>query len=97
MKKAIGLVVLFLFLAFTSMPTVIAIFEDDTNITDIYSISEEEESHTGYPEFKLVLKCSKALYIAFFDFTFKTSYIPYKQIFLKLRFEEIIIPPPELI
>lgn len=79
-----------------SMPTVIAVFERNIDMTAFYSISEEEETHNNsFSEFKPLLKCPKIPYITFLCFNTKLSVIPHKAEFEQLRYGEVIIPPPE--
>ena len=93
MKKIAG-ILLFIFVTFLIMPTVVCAIENDADVSVVYSFSEEEQVHK---DIKIVFN---------FDQLFSTIYLfDVKSVVVStiksLKHDDvslgIFIPPPELI
>lgn len=96
MMKLIAQLILFLFIAFLSTPTIVVLIEKNSDVSMFYNFSEEE-NHKEVKEIKANLNLG-------FDYPFveKQSLSDSKIIsknFLRhdTITEEIFIPPPELV
>lgn len=94
--KMIVSIVLFFFLSFLSLPTIAFVIQNDnTDVSFVYTISEEEEVHKTI-HFKVCFKSNKENdsldnhQLPFQNMIFKKS-LPYDSVL-----EEIYSPPPEI-
>jgi hypothetical protein len=88
-------VVLFLFLSFIAMPTIMGCFNDDSDMSLVFSMSEEEESHKNI-SIKEALKSTK-LVISFQFIPKKNKNLIFKnQVQYDSILDEIFSPPPEI-
>lgn len=88
-------IVLFVFLSFLSLPTIIGVMNSDADISMVYSMSEEEESHKTI-SLKEAIKAKKEVFLICYELstTKKIScenHIQYDDVL-----EEIFSPPPEV-
>jgi hypothetical protein len=92
--KIVVNIVLFLFLAFLSAPTIVSIVEDDTDMSMVYSLNEEEI----HKDIKEVKAGPQTIFqFTFFKATKASSEIRSENLQRHDNvFEEIFSPPPEL-
>lgn len=94
--KIIVNIVLFLFLSFLASPTVVTFFEDEADMSMVYSLNEEELQQKEIKEIKVAPHCE--LRLSFFEPIKKTAIIKSANIDKHDSVsEEIFSPPPELI
>ncbi|WP_026711767.1 hypothetical protein [Flavobacterium filum] len=94
--KSVAYIVLFFFLSFLSLPTIVFVLDnDETDVSIVYNTSEEEEVHKTF-HFKACFKSYKD------DYNFDIHQLASKNVILKKRLlydsilEEIYSPPPEI-
>lgn len=94
--KIVAQLVLFLFLSFIALPTIVMVINKDSDISNAYSLTEEEESHSH-------IKVVKAHIIVFeyFDATpsinnINTIFIDRNTSTKNLYSQDIFLPPPEV-
>ena len=73
-------IALFIFITFISLPTLIGVLNSDTDISLVYSMSEEEESHKSI-SVKEAIKSKKEVFLVCYQLTSTTKTI---QTFFKL-------------
>jgi hypothetical protein len=88
-------IVLFLFITFISLPTIIGVLNSDTDISMVYSMSEEEESHKTI-SIKEAIKLKKEVFLISYQLTFTKKIISENHIQYDDVLEEIFSPPPEV-
>ncbi|MDP2161298.1 MAG: hypothetical protein Q8K02_12490 [Flavobacterium sp.] len=93
--KTLVSIVLFLFVSFISMPTIIGYMNKDADLALVFSMSEEEETHNTF-KIKDVIKNNKEV------FTLQLEQKSTKKIFSENNIQhdevldEIFSPPPEI-
>lgn len=92
--KTLSAIVLLLFVAFLSTPTIVTLIEKNTNISVFYSFSEEE-IHKDFKEIKANL--NQETHFVFLDWKQQknTKIISENATKHDNVFEEIFSPPPE--
>ena len=88
-------IVLFIFITFLSLPTIIGVLNSDTDISLVYSMSEEEESHKSI-SVKEAIKSKKEVFLICYQLTSTTKIISENHIQYDEVLEEIFSPPPEV-
>lgn len=94
MKIAVS-IVLFVFMTFLSLPTIIGVLNSDADISLVYSMSEEEESHK-VSSIKEAIKAKKYVYLFECKLTTTKKIISENHIQYDDVLEEIFSPPPEV-
>ncbi|MCB0443317.1 MAG: hypothetical protein KDC50_04635 [Flavobacterium sp.] len=90
-------IVLFLFLSFLSLPTLVGLLDNnDTDISMVYNLSEEEEVLKSY-NFKEAIKTSKQVTFICLELVISKKIINDNQEKYDSFLEEIFSPPPEKI
>lgn len=96
MKSAVCIMI-FLFVSFLSLPTVLGLIDNnETDMSMIYNMSEEEEVHKTY-NFKEALKTCKHVFQLCFKLPFERKVVLEIHIQYDTVFEEIFSPPPEFL
>jgi len=87
-------IVLFLFIAFLAMPTIVSVIEDEADVSVFYSLTEEEIQK----ELKEVKAAPEEFHFTFIGVTKNSSGIRSENLRKHDNVsEEIFSPPPELI
>lgn len=94
MKLSISFVLL-LFLTFLSLPTIIGYLNSDADISMVYSMSEEEESHKTI-SVKEAIKTKKDIFPLCYELQSIKRIICENHIQYDDFLEEIFSPPPNL-
>ncbi|MBC8882631.1 hypothetical protein H9X57_02110 [Flavobacterium piscinae] len=95
--KSVVCIMIFLFVTFLSLPTVLGIIDNnETDMSMIYNMSEEEEVHKTY-NIKEALKTNKQVFQISFELPFEKKIVLENHIQYDTVFEEIFSPPPELL
>jgi hypothetical protein len=94
--KSVVFIVLFIFLSFLSLPTIVFVLDNDkTDVSIVYNTSEEEEVHKNL-HFKACFKSNKDDCNIFnYQLTSKKVMLK-KQVHYDSILEEIYSPPPEI-
>ena len=95
MKFAVNLL-LFVFISFLSVPTIVTLIEEKVNVTAFYSASEEE-IHKEIKQIKAEVKDSYSFDLTNYFYNSKTKIFSENQSNLDLISKEILIPPPKFI
>lgn len=94
--KTVVCIVIILFLSFLSLPTIVGFFDnDDTDISMVYNMSEEEEVHKSF-NLKEALKSSKQIFSFRFEMPISKKIVTENHIQYDSVLEEIFSPPPEV-
>lgn len=88
-------IVLFIFLSFLSLPTIIGVLNSDTDISMVYSMSEEEESHKTI-SIKEAIKTKKEVFFICYELTPTKKIVSENHIQHDDVLEEIFSPPPNV-
>ncbi len=88
-------IVLFIFITFLSLPTIIGVLNSDTDISMVYSMSEEEESHKSI-SIKEAVKIKKEVFLVDYKWINTKKIISENHIQHDDVLEEIFSPPPEV-
>lgn len=95
MKTAVYIVI-FLFVSFLSLPTIVGLLDnDDVDISMVYNMSEEEEVHKTF-SIKEALKSSKQVFLLRFQMPISKKIVSENHIQYDAVLEEIFSPPPEV-
>lgn len=95
MKTAVYIVI-FLFISFLSLPTIVGFLDnDDTDISMVYNMSEEEEVHKTF-NLKEALKTCKQVFSFRFEMPVSKKIVFENHIQYDSVLEEIFSPPPEV-
>ena len=84
---------LFIFVSFLSVPTIVTLIEKKVDVSAFYSFSEEEIHKEMKAEFKYNFNNE----FPDFDYITKTKIFSENQSDLDLISKEILIPPPKLV
>ncbi|HRE78844.1 MAG TPA: hypothetical protein PLL09_13585 [Flavobacterium sp.] len=94
--KIVVHIVIFLFISFLSLPTIVGFLDnDDTDVSIVYSMSEEEEVHKNF-NLKEALKTSKQVFSLRFQMPTSKKIVTENHIQYDSVLEEIFSPPPDL-
>jgi len=94
--KVIVYIVIFLFISFLSLPTIVGVLDnDDIDISMVYNMSEEEEVHKSF-NIKEALKTSKQVFLICFQMPISKKIVSENHIQYDAVLEEIFSPPPEV-
>lgn len=94
--KAVVYIVILLFVSFLSLPTIVGLLDDnDTDISIVYNMSEEEEVHKTF-SLKEALKTSKQVFSLRFEMPLSKKIVVENHIQYDSVLEEIFSPPPEV-
>lgn len=95
LMKTLVYIVMFLFVSFLSLPTIVGLFDnDDTDVSIVYSMSEEEEVHKTF-KLKDALKTTKQVFVLNFELPESKKITSENHIQYDSVLEEIFSPPPE--
>lgn len=95
--KVASYLLLFIFLTFITLPTLVKIFDNRADVTAIFNMSEEEESGKSFSKLKEVIKASKV------TIAFNPNYQKAVKIVSDNRVKhdavsrELFSPPPEFL
>ena len=96
LMKAVVFFVIFLFVSFLSLPTVVGLLDNnDTDISMVYNMSEEEEVHKNF-NLKEAIKSNKFSFYYHFEMPISKKIISENHIQYDSILEEIFSPPPDL-
>jgi hypothetical protein len=87
--------VLLLFLTFLSLPTIIGFLNSDADMSMVYSMSEEEESHKTI-SVKEAIKTKKDVFFICYEWTSTKKITSENHIQYDDVLEEIFSPPPNV-
>lgn len=94
--KIVVYIVIFLFMSFLSLPTIVGFLDnDDTDVSMVYSMSEEEEVHKSF-NLKEAIKTSKQVFSFRFQMPISKKIVSENHIQYDTVLEEIFSPPPEV-
>lgn len=94
--KTFVYLVIFLFVSFLSLPTIVGLLDNnDTDISMVYNMSEEEEVHKSF-NLKEALKTSKQVFSFRFEMPISKKIVSENHIQYDSVLEEIFSPPPDL-
>lgn len=94
--KIVVYIVIFLFISFLSLPTIVGFLDnDDTDVSMVYSMSEEEEVHKSF-NLKEAIKTSKQVFSFRFQMPISKKIVSENHIQYDTVLEEIFSPPPEV-
>ena len=88
-------IALFIFITFISLPTLIGVLNSDADISMVYSMSEEEESHKTI-SIKEAIKTKKEVFLVCYKLNSTKKIISENHIQYDDVLEEIFSPPPEV-
>jgi hypothetical protein len=95
--KSVVSVITFFFILFLSMPTIIALVEENTDIAWYYDNADEDESLKELKEIKAIEKQNFDFMIAFFEVNSKSTIIFENLSRHDNVTSKIFSPPPELV
>jgi hypothetical protein len=95
MKFAVNLL-LFVFISFLSVPTIVTLIEEKVDVSAFYSAAEEE-IHKEIKQVKAEIKDSYNFDLTNYTYNSKTKIFSENQSNLDLISKEILIPPPKFI
>ena len=94
--KAVVYIVIFLFVSFLSLPTVIWLLDnDEADVSMVYNMSEEEEVHKAF-SLKEAIKSGKQVFVFHFEMPESKKITTENHIRYDSVLEEIFSPPPEV-
>lgn len=89
-------IVLFLFISFIALPTIIGVLlNDDTDMSMIFNMTEEEEVHKTFTV-KEAIKTQRQVFAFHFELPISKKIITENHIQYDAVLEEIFSPPPEV-
>jgi hypothetical protein len=88
-------IALCIFFTFLSLPTIIGVLNSDTDISLVYNMSEEEESHKKN-SIKEAIKTKKEVFLVCYEMTTIKKIVSENHIQHDDVLEEIFSPPPEV-
>lgn len=88
-------IVLFVFITFLSLPTIIGVLNSDADMSMVYSMSEEEESHKTI-SVKEAIKTKKDVFFICYEWTFIKKITSENHIQYDDVLEKIFSPPPNV-
>lgn len=91
--KLVANILLYLFISFLAVPTIVTLIEEKSDVSAFYS-SAEEEIHK---EIKAEIKDYYSFDVIHYTYTSKTKIFSENQSNLRLLSKEILIPPPKLV
>lgn len=95
MKVAVYIVI-FLFVSFLSLPTIVGFLDnDDADVSMVYNLSEEEEVHKTF-NLKEALKTSRQAFTLHLEMPASKKIVIENHIQYDSVLEEIFSPPPEV-
>ncbi|RAR47408.1 hypothetical protein [Flavobacterium lacus] len=95
--KTVVYTVIFLFISFLSLPTVVGLLDkDDIDLSVVYNLSEEEEVHKVF-NLKDAIKTSKQIFSIGFQMPTSKKIVSENHIQYDSILEEIFSPPPDLL
>lgn len=92
MKCAVS-ILLFIFISFLSVPTIVTLIDKKVDVTAFYSFSEEEI----HKEIKAEFKMNHSIDFTNYNYITKTKIFSENQSNLDLISKEILIPPPKFV
>jgi hypothetical protein len=92
MKCAVS-ILLFVFISFLSVPTIVTLIEKKVDVTAFYAFSEEEI----HKEIKAEFKHTYSFDFTDYNYVTKTKIFSENQSNLDLISREILIPPPKFV
>ncbi len=94
--KTVVYIVIFLFVSFLSLPTIIGLLDnDEADVTMVYNMSEEEEAHKTF-NIKEAIKSGKQVFVFHFEMPESKKITTENHIQYDSVLEEIFSPPPEV-
>lgn len=93
--KILVSIILFIFITFLSLPTIIGVLNSDVDLSTVYSMSEEEEFHKSI-NIKEAIKTKKEVFMIFYKLKTSKNIIFENHIQYDDVLKEIFSPPPEV-
>lgn len=93
--KILVSIILFIFITFLSLPTIIGVLNSDVDFSTVYSMSEEEEFHKSI-SIKEAIKTKKEVFLIFYKLKTSKNIIYENHIEYDDVLEVIFSPPPEV-
>lgn len=95
--RSTSLLLIVFFIFFSSLPTLMVLFDKEVEMSYTYSNSEEEESNSSFSEIKIFFKVKKIDYKFLLGYHSDLLPFPYIENKLLILPSEVIVPPPKCI